>query len=559
MKAKSKILIATFLLTCLIYNYHQIKNRDIKNPFKVERFGGRRLNEEEEEDKVERGVDEELKDGFAKYCDAASDKFKKNQKAEKFEKDSDQKENLLVDYLKEQDTGKLLEYAKKNIAILILTCFSILTIFFWIFYCCFCCCYNDCCCKSCCCCCCCFNVAKEGKCYDFLAFVLAAGAYGAIIILGITSLSISSKFIQGTNGAFCSLFDFYRTMIEGDDKVSLPKWAGIDGASSLLSEIESSFGGSFDNTTLNEYPSSSCDNINTATCEAMKTSNPTQYGYCTAFEIEIKTFNEDIKANFEGINPEEITAGGTLSSAKDNIDGIRGLLEGFEPILDMLTGAEPILNKTIPSIFYAFFAAIAGVAAYQLAYILLLCFGCCNCCPLKFIFHVVWNLMLLLTIFTFLIGGIFSIFGIIGKDGTGAFAYIISEENFNRSEPILFGAGESNDLINTCLNGDGDLSEQLELDSIEGMDQISELSKTKEKLDEYANSPNGTTKIGDDAAKFNSPTDVTDYAACHDSIRAGSGAAGGQIGGFLNVTSQYSDTSGMMKAFNCSKYFYFNF
>ena len=105
----------------------------------------------------------------------------------------------------------------------------------------------------------------------------------------------------------------------------------------------------------------------------------------------------------------------------------------------------------------------------------------CNC--LRIILHIVWNFLALFTFIIMLLGSIFGLLGIVGTDGVGVISYIFGEDNLIKSgEPIVL-TGDTGVYINTCVNGNGDLAEQLGLKNQgEGLQQIEELYKLEKTI-----------------------------------------------------------------------------
>ena len=73
--------------------------------------------------------------------------------------------------------------------------------------------------------------------------------------------------------------------------------------------------------------------------------------------------------------------------------------------------------------------------------------------------------------------------GIIGKDGSSVAHYLISEEKLNKEEPRLFGNSDSKDYLKICINVDGNLKNQLNLDN--SMDQLNSLYSLNDTLNSH--------------------------------------------------------------------------
>ena len=95
------------------------------------------------------------------------------------------------------------------------------------------------------------------------------------------------------------------------------------------------------------------------------------------------------------------------------------------------------------------------------------CAGCCCMrCLFKFCTHILWNVLSLMIILSFIIGAILGLVGTIGGDMMSLVSYIMSEENFNSNTPLLLNKlGDSQRYIRRCIHGDGKIAEELGLDN----------------------------------------------------------------------------------------------
>jgi energy-coupling factor transporter transmembrane protein EcfT len=139
--------------------------------------------------------------------------------------------------------------------------------------------------------------------------------------------------------------------------------------------------------------------------------------------------------------------------------------------------------KIVFSVLTVFVAAIAAI-------MLLLCFcsgkKCSNCClfrcGFKIILHILWNILALLMILTFLIGTIFLLVGTIGGDLVSVVSYVVSSENLNKGEGEIALLGEAADKLTVCLNGNGDISNLLGIND-ETREQLELLKSYKRQLE----------------------------------------------------------------------------
>jgi prefoldin subunit 5 len=107
------------------------------------------------------------------------------------------------------------------------------------------------------------------------------------------------------------------------------------------------------------------------------------------------------------------------------------------------------------------------------------CKDCCFCrCLFKFCTHLLWNILALLMILSFIIGSILSLVGRIGGDAMELVSYTLSEENLNNdADPFLIGqADDVKKYLKICLHGNGSLESEFDLgDSLQSIEDIDEV------------------------------------------------------------------------------------
>ena len=97
------------------------------------------------------------------------------------------------------------------------------------------------------------------------------------------------------------------------------------------------------------------------------------------------------------------------------------------------------------------------------------CTSCCCCrCLCKFFTHLIWNILALLMIISFLVGATLSLVGRIGGDMMSFVSYVLSEENFNKNDNavLLWKLGDGKDILEECIVGNGNLSSVFDLSDI---------------------------------------------------------------------------------------------
>ena len=103
------------------------------------------------------------------------------------------------------------------------------------------------------------------------------------------------------------------------------------------------------------------------------------------------------------------------------------------------------------------FAALAGLCL--LGMLTLVPYFCCNYGCISCLFHLFWNIQMLLIIITVLISICLGVVGIVCKDAISLLNYSVSSKNLENEKPFLLDfLGEHKDKIDTCFNKNGDIS-----------------------------------------------------------------------------------------------------
>ena len=106
------------------------------------------------------------------------------------------------------------------------------------------------------------------------------------------------------------------------------------------------------------------------------------------------------------------------------------------------------------------------------------CTECCCCrCLFKCCTHILWNVLALMMILTFLVGSILALVGKIGEDSMSLVSYIMSKENFESKDPLLLEKlGDAKKYLDICLHGNGSLESEFDLgDSLDAIENIDEI------------------------------------------------------------------------------------
>ena len=436
------------------------------------------------------------------------------------EEDEDEKDEKTPDYIEalidlvkgatgeseKEMNDNLMTYGKHLSGVFVALVIAILAIPGW-FICCSCCCCN------CCCCCCC----KKQTC-KFPFFIVTLALYVLVAGICLYGLIKSNSIFRGLSDTECSILQFFNETIEGEAKAENPKWAGIEGIKSILTEVKDRINTQGSSTynalvagqgqstnlreqfglTLHDRSASVTDtsaNVETLDGKTYRldittkdiygsfdNAHETGEGYVKNWFDEYKIIADEsdrnlqtAATNFHKItdpNPDEgepVT--GYLDEIKDSVDEMgKSVKEVKDSMADSIVEFSDYIDEYGKLGFKIFFSALVVIDAAIAALIFLLCFcsgeKCKNCClfrcGFKLLIHLFWNILALLMIITLFIGFIFTLIGSIGKDLTFVVNYFISEENMNQAEPALFGA-EGKKLF-TCFNGEGDILKELSKD-----------------------------------------------------------------------------------------------
>ena len=458
----------------------------------------------------------------------------------------------LIEFNEEMKTN-LITYGKSILPVIIALAMSILCIFGWII-----CCFCNCC--NCCCCCCCKKPGCKIPCFLF-TYVFYALAV-AVCVYGLTQ---TNTIFTGLANTECSILRFFDEILYGEMKQTRPRWAGIEGINSILSELstvitnmgESTYqaleegmdniadeeeafelqlqnsGNEFydngnymlgtfskDYTGENKYISINVEvggntikqNINLTGIFTLDLitrfgryvqgdpndeTNNSHYepeeSVLYAWNYEYSTiagfanrYMENARLGFQDILTRNLgKIQNTLNDAQGKFDDLK---KPFDDIHGQISSSIYDYSKLIDDygkigVKYVFLA-LALLNILLAFFILLICMcsgklctNCCCCrCWCKFMTHLLWNILALLMIITFLVGSIIALIGKLGGDVMSIISFVMSQENFDSENPLLIDKlGSASQYLNCCLNGDGDIAGQLNLsNSIGSFDQIYE-------------------------------------------------------------------------------------
>ena len=387
------------------------------------------------------------------------------------------------------------EYVKHLIPVFFFLAVAILSIPGWITCC------SCCCCKCCCCCCC-----KNSFC-KLPFYIITNVLYALVLAICIYGLSQSNSIFVGLSDTECSLLRFVGDIIEGETKEKKPKWGGVEKIKTMLTDTVTQIN-SIDANTLNSLSAknNAINGILTTfetnlKSESQSLNQNNDYSYGDYILDMAKNFGEydgstkPSQSTFVGkwyneykepsnlakmtmdnahtelgrIKDGEVTQSFTKASMKINdiktsIDNVKDEISGI--IIDYSETIDKYGKLGFKIVFSVL--TVIDVAIAVMMFLLCFCSGksCSSCCffrcGLKIVLHLLWNIMSLLMIFTFLIGSIFVLVGTLGKDLTMTVSYFVGGENLGKGDNAIL-LGNAATKLNICINGDGNITKELDL------------------------------------------------------------------------------------------------
>ncbi len=507
--SKLKYSLVTIFSIFLLYSFSKNSNnslKEIQNSIQINQSKNkiRSLLDKDKVDKVCERASKEVQEFFSE---------EKENEEKDYEKDSEsvkQLMNIIDGKGDEPKNESIKKYIFRVLPVAFFIVFGVISIILWPT--CICC---MCCCKCCCCICCCKSCMKL---FQLIIFFVSGGAFAVTFIFSTYGIAATDSVFKGVDSTLCTIFKVINEAVEGQSKTTLPKWAGIEGVKNILSgiaetiddsqdEIDSTFSTAMIRVEQSEEDwenkMTSAEGVtfepfSLSTSETPKTKNSPTTGKSYDNVIPDYAFNygnylDSIQTEFTGVTDAIFTSlknakndinsafkdasfKSSLDDASGSITKLQGSFDDLsEKIAKPLLDNEELISKQIKQYAQIVFGIIMGLCAgmtgiYVIQYI--------NCCSplqslLKIVTFVVWNLLFLFSIVSFIVSGFIGLIGIVGKDGTALASYLISEENLESKEPRILGSSDSNKYLKVCIHGDGNLKEQLQIG--DSMDQLDDL------------------------------------------------------------------------------------
>ena len=393
--SNKKLHILLFSLVCTFIIF--ALNKNPSKPLKSLSFNFRNLM-----------TNDDMEKRCSKTCKELKEKYQNGYSTNINYKGLDQYQILIKNVIggEELNFGIIKSYLPRILIYGIFLIVDVLLIFVWIIYC------------GCCCC----NKQRKssgsicGKCSFIIFLILSV----TVILLCVLGYFLVPCFAKSINGLVCSLYKLVFHFLEGTngDYGSGFNWQGEGGISRLLEKFD----------IINNIYGHNCQD-----------GDP----FCSSYNQYLQKFNEEKSANTNLVNK--------LSDAKDEIESFSGVFESLKN--DKLDSIEKYMvdfdNYFKCSLFYLFLAIFAFSF---LCLLFLIIYFACNCECISVLFHIFWNIEMIIILASMLVGILFGIFGVVSKDGVSILKFTKSWENLNDTNPFLLKNLEHPDKINQCFN-----------------------------------------------------------------------------------------------------------
>ena len=310
------------------------------------------------------------------------------------------------------------------------------------------------------------------------------------------------NFVTGLNGTTCSFLLFYNNVVNGQNVQTTPKWVGITGIKNLLAqtsakidEISKAYPNAFSSnnwasTDSKNYMDSLTNSYNTFGTRTLNNPNPANSlkgGVTKITPLYIKLYGDYTKANtalntiYKEFDTKITFAVTLMDKAKESssyvntyTDQIKSTLNDINSkvatftssfdeisssIIDQWIDAQTRANDNGVAAFLGLFGVLIILAVLSAVFMIFLSICCNNKC-LRILLHVLWNLMTIIMVLTFLLGGVFGLIGLVGVDGVPVMKYIFGSENLGSTSPKIITSTTASKYINICINSNGDLSKE---------------------------------------------------------------------------------------------------
>ena len=346
-------------------------------------------------------------------------------------------QNAIIDFARDSKSKYIKDYLSRFRIFLAFLILDIIFIFFWISYCCCCCCN-----------CCCFKTASPPSYKLRTIFFLISSIFNLfVIICSIVILYLINPFVKKLNGIGCSTFtlvDHFRDGLGTSYPQITNKWGGIPYIKTLLIDTNNKFNEINYDVELNKsinYAKSNYSNLTNGTYIEKIISK-------VDFDLLIDDFYELVNSSLISLNFDDVIQ--NIDKTYDEFTKTE--YDACQDVYDIL---HDHVNKYVKKVISIFFTITLVFGFLGLLFLILYYIAKYNC--FRIIYVIIWNISMLLMLFSILISIIFGIIGFLIHDGMRVIQYILSEDNLNNNDPLLIDSNNFiSDLIVTCVNGDGE-------------------------------------------------------------------------------------------------------
>ena len=172
-----------------------------------------------------------------------------------------------------------------------------------------------------------------------------------------------------------------------------------------------------------------------------------------------------------------------LGKAQDALDKIKGPFDDLNKKIggklsnysDKIDKYGKLAVKIVFSVLMVMNIALAVLMTLIGLFSMKACVDCCFCrCLFKSCVHILWNVLAIMMILSFLVGSILALVGRIGGDIMSLASFIFSEENFRATNPLFLNemGTDGKKYLERCFLLDGDIGAELGIST-----QISSLNR----------------------------------------------------------------------------------
>ena len=406
---KFQKLLFSLIFTLVIFAINKNSNLSI-NSLEEQTFNFRSLLSN---DKVDARCKKTQNDFLEKYKEEYNYLNPKNESLSKYQK-------VLKDMIENKNYSKnIKKYLPRIVMYFIFLIVDILLIIVWILFC------------GCCCC----NKNKKssssvcGKCSFIIYLILSL----LVILLCVLGYFLSPLFNKSINGVVCSLYKLVFHFIEGTkDDYSSSNWKGVDGLEELISEFKHTY-----------------DKISNLTVQNgdKNCKSPNNVDYCDIYNEIVNKIKSESNDGFK----EE------LENSKVEIDKISDTFRSIKD--DTLDNIENIMEKVDKYFKLSFIGLFSVILLFCfLGLLTLIIYFTCNCECISCLYHIFWNIEMIIIIITLLVGICFGIVGVVSKDAILILQDAKSTEYLEQGKFLFLDIDQQNiEKIDICFNGDGSL------------------------------------------------------------------------------------------------------